>query len=434
VLADRQRSGKNGDHDIDGVEVQADMNATDENLERWFEQFVRRESAPDMIEAWAERTTTSILEESAEVVEDAVLSRLLRAAVRAHWTSFLTQLTEPAREVRLVKPAVEFAAGLAQRQIHLATLFKVHRIAQQATWQYVTEVVGELSGGEVDDTAVLVHFWGRASTWIDESITASLDIYQAESERIRQGAAAHRLDTVRQALDGTIVDARELSAALGGYPVSAFNTAVIVHTSDNDAVAELERVATQLAADLGARHPLVVSPGGRERWCWVGTRALPDIRRLNARADQLRDQGMELYVGTPAEGINGFAQSHREARSAQSIAFQAQGDGPVTLFPDIEVLALISHAGDAARRFAARTLGPLAEASQTAQRLRETLQTTLDSANVDEAARKLSVHKNTVRYRLAQAEEVLGHPITQAPVELALALRYHATFLAGDGA
>jgi len=28
---------------------------------------------------------------------------------------------------------------------------------------------------------------------------------------------------------------------------------------------------------------------------------------------------------------------------------------------------------------------------------------------------------------------MLGRPIAESPVELALALRYHATFLAGDG-
>jgi DNA-binding PucR family transcriptional regulator len=276
---------------------------------------------------------------------------------------------------------------------------------------------------------VIVQFWERASAWIDFSVTASLDVYQAERDRQLQGAAAERLEWVRKALDGTVQDTREFSARLGGYPVSAFNTAFVLRAHDTDAVAELERVSAQLAADLGSRQPLVVAPGGRELWGWVGTRSEPDLRLLRRRTGALREKAISAYVGTPGEGIDGFVVSHRESREAQRIALQAGTADPLTLFSDIEVLSLVNQSGDGGRRFAERTLGELAEATETAARLRETVLALLSSASVDEASQKLQVHKNTVRYRVAQAEKVLGHPVTDAPVELALALRYHATFI-----
>ncbi|HVK29376.1 MAG TPA: helix-turn-helix domain-containing protein, partial [Nocardioides sp.] len=46
----------------------------------------------------------------------------------------------------------------------------------------------------------------------------------------------------------------------------------------------------------------------------------------------------------------------------------------------------------------------------------------------EEAARALVVHRNTIRYRLGQAEELLGRPIAKISAELAMALRHHELF------
>lgn len=400
--------------------------------EEWFHQFVRTECRPELVDAWTDRTTGRILAETPEVANDAVLAALVRTSVRAHWVAFLEQLSDPEGEAQLVGPAMEFAAMLAQRQIHLATLFKVYRLGSQATWRYLTEVVGRAEAGEVDDVEVVVKFWERASTWIDFSASASVDVYQAERDRQLQGATAERMEWVRKALDGTVQDTREFSARVGGYPVSAYNTAFVLQADDPDAVAELGRMAAQLAADLGSRQPLTVNPGGRELWGWVGTRSEPDVRVLRDRAGALRDLGIRAYVGMPGEGMDGFAVSHRESREAQRIALQGRATEPITLFSDIELVSLVNHAGDSGRRFAARTLGDLAEETETAARLRETVLAYLTSSSVDEASQRLRVHKNTVRYRVAQAEKVLSHPVTEVPVELALALRYHATFMESD--
>jgi DNA-binding PucR family transcriptional regulator len=191
-------------------------------------------------------------------------------------------------------------------------------------------------------------------------------------------------------------------------------------------------VGAQLARTLGATHPLLVSPGGRELWGWTGTRDHPDLQLLAATQTQLRDANITAYVGTPTQGIAGFAVSHREAQTALRIAAQSPRPQTLTLFADVEVVALISQSGDAARRFVDRTLGGLAAANETAQRLRETVLALLSAGSVDAASRQLVVHKNTVRYRVAQAEELLGHPVVDAPIELALALRYHETFLAAE--
>lgn len=399
-----------------------------EQLDVWITEFVETESDPARVEEWVRRTSETILAETPEVAEDPTLAQLVRDSVRAHWTAFLGGLTGPVEEIRLVQPAAELAGVLAHRGLHLATLFKLYRIAQQATWRHVIESVRSADTRDMDDTEVLVHVWSRASSWIDASVTASVDIYQRERDRIRQGVAAARLEWVRKALDGDVPDIREFSAHLDGYPVSECNTALVLQAPDDEGFAHLERAAKELARALGSRHPLLVAPGGRELWAWAATHAVPDLGGLGGAQEELRDKGINASVGTPVAGLDGFVVSHREAQAARRIALQSAAPAALTLFTDVELVALMSQAGDAATRFVRRTLGPLAEPTETAQRLRETVLALLDSGSVEQAARRLVVHKNTVRYRVGQAEEALGHSVSEQAVELATALRYHAAF------
>jgi DNA-binding PucR family transcriptional regulator len=74
-------------------------------------------------------------------------------------------------------------------------------------------------------------------------------------------------------------------------------------------------------------------------------------------------------------------------------------------------------------------LRALAGRDTNAARLRETLHAYLKSHRSPEAAAKLlGVHKNTVRYRIQRIEELLGHPIEERSLPLALALTCVATY------
>ena len=71
--------------------------------------------------------------------------------------------------------------------------------------------------------------------------------------------------------------------------------------------------------------------------------------------------------------------------------------------------------------FVRRELGALAGEDDAAARLRETVLAYLE-AGMDGAAARLAIHRNTVRYRLRQAEDLRGRPITERRRELELAL------------
>jgi len=398
-------------------------------LQSWLEAFVAAETPAPVVERWSDGVIARVLAQNPEIAEDTVLSALVRASVRAHWMAFLASLLEPQREVHLVQPGAEVAAELARRGHPSTVLFRVYRVAQQAVWEYATSVVGTVPHDDLDEAEVLVFFWSRASTWLDSSIEASVEVYQTERDRIQQGESAQRLDTVRAVLAGHTPDAREVSLFLGGHPISGYNTALLLHTERNDAVSGLDEAAARLGRELGVRQPLVVNPGGRDLWCWLGTRAAPDLAVLHRCDAWLHERGIVVATGTPSQGVDGFRLSHREAQDAQRIAFQAKVPRPLTLFAQVELLSLMSGSPEAAVRFTMRTLDALADQTDSAARLRQTLHALLATGSVEAAARLLSVHKNTVRYRVNQAEALLGRPASTAATEVELALRYFDMFL-----
>jgi DNA-binding PucR family transcriptional regulator len=119
----------------------------------------------------------------------------------------------------------------------------------------------------------------------------------------------------------------------------------------------------------------------------------------------------------------------REAREALR-----SGRPGVTEYADIELESLLTSIGGW-ERFVAHTLDPVLE--------RADLLATLDAylryaGNAARAAESLSIHRNTMRYRLSQCQALLGKDIDDANVAFAiqLALRLlkaHPDYLSGRG-
>ena len=100
----------------------------------------------------------------------------------------------------------------------------------------------------------------------------------------------------------------------------------------------------------------------------------------------------------------------------------------------MELAALVAGNEAGARRLVERELGGLADPDPALDRLRETVAAFLaHGASVELAAAELFVHKNTVRYRVARAEELLGHPLSQRRTEVAVALACLERFGTGPG-
>ncbi|AIY15733.1 hypothetical protein GUY44_08240 [Pimelobacter simplex] len=403
------------------------------DLAPWLLAYVAAQAQPDEVDVWVDRVTNAIYTEIPEVAAVEGLPEQVRLTVREHWIAFLGDFAQPEQHFHLVDAARRLSVELADRQLPLEMLIRFYRVAQQEVWDYVSELIKALPPADFDRADLLMYFWNRAGVWLDESITESVATYQAARSRVLAGAAAQRYEAARSILAGELSDPREASSALGGYPISVHHTAVVLSVGDAERVGTLEQLATELARRIGAASPLVVKPGGRQLWMWLGTRDAPDLSGLAALAgpaadpDALAHEGVVVGVGSATTGIAGFAASHREAQGALRVTTPDTPDW-LALYTDVELPVLLGCSPEV-DRFVGRQLGPLVGEDESTQRIRETLTAYLDSGgSAEEAARALVVHRNTIRYRLGQAEEMLGHPIARISPQLAVALRHHDLF------
>lgn len=136
-------------------------------------------------------------------------------------------------------------------------------------------------------------------------------------------------------------------------------------------------------------------------------------------------------VSRPVTSLDRLPQAYEEALKAVAVGRQMQGTSAVAHFDDLGIYRLLALIPDSAdlRRFVTESLGELAtDASPEYADLRRTLSVLIDTnMNVAETARLLFFHYNTLRYRIAKLERMLG-PFGSDPqlrLTLALALKIH---------
>ena len=135
-------------------------------------------------------------------------------------------------------------------------------------------------------------------------------------------------------------------------------------------------------------------------------------------------------VSAPVADPTGFRIAWDQAAIAARVTRKVHGVGDVGRFSDLGIYRLLSDVDpDALRGFAREVLGDLYEPYGVAAELRRTLAVLLDSnMNVAAAARELHYHYNSIRYRVAQLEELLG-PFVSNPTRR---LELHVALLISD--
>ena len=198
----------------------------------------------------------------------------------------------------------------------------------------------------------------------------------------------------------------------------------------------VERLAAAWAGAIRVRDARAAVVGfSTEVVAVLGVPANGDVDRLvrDVVAAVRGDSGggrrpFSVGVSRVAGDVTGVAGAYDQALKALRVGRQVQGPGAVASFDRLGVHRLLSLVADPGelRSFARETLRELVEDNSGAADLRHTLQVLLDTnLNVAHASRELHFHYNTLRYRIAKLERLLG-PFTTDPLlrlDLALALR-----------
>jgi hypothetical protein len=326
-------------------------------------------------------------------------------------------------ELKVPEPALDYARGLVQRRTPLAVLLRAYRVGHAYFWN----IVSPLLTAEVSDDQVLVSSIEASSNFMFEYIDLMsgelVDAYHVERDRWVRSAAAVRAETARQIIDGKLDDERVGSSRLA-YELRRHHVALILAGEPGEHGGSLEREAVEVGAMLGCADPLLVPAGAGVLWAWCGTFKNPTPAALARIESHRPPDGVRIAVGRPAYGIDGFRFTHVEAgHAARFWEFGGSYSGGTTSYRSVEVVSLMASDIERARRFVNIQLGPLAEHSEGAARMRSTLLGFLaHGCSHVRAAQELHMHQNTVYNRVRRAEELLGGPVADRRVELQTAL------------
>jgi PucR C-terminal helix-turn-helix domain/GGDEF-like domain len=399
--------------------------------------------------AWVERRATEItntteLADLVRVIDDAIsadvpevgavpaLRGVLDLSTSAALVLYLDAIPrEQPGTIGAPSEMRELGRGLAARGVDLTVLLRVYRVGQRAVWH---ELMRQVHVSGLDDelrVALLEFLWDGLSRNLERVVEDVVAAYSEESEQRLRGSFARRAETVDAILAGDEIDPATAESLLG-HPVRRPQVAAVLWFAEGvqptDDTGRLERLAHTLAKTVEASPVLTVQSGARTLWIWMATGRRPSLDEVARAPGILAAPDIRIALGEPAPDLAGFRSSHRQALRAQGVAEAAAYPTQVTRYADVELVSLLAHDEEAMRSLVARMLGGLAEDDTTTARLRETLLAYLVAGSSAKAAEALTVHKNTVLYRLQQIEQLLGHPVDQQRFEVEAALRLVATY------
>ncbi len=335
----------------------------------------------------------------------------------------------PLENIEAPPAAVEYARRLAQRGVPAGALIRAYRVGHERVLQWCLDELAR-QGREVPlVVAAARRMVELSSGYIDRVTEQVFTAYEHERDRWLVTQTAMRAGRVRALLEDQQVDLGTVEAELG-YRLRQHHVGLIAWDPDpppgGAGLARLERLVMAVAQALACPgRPLLVPRDEASIWAW-----LPLGRHTNLQWELLHkavddaDPSTRLAAGAPAPGVEGFRQTHHQARLAHDLALTAGPAAPrTTPFAQTGPVALLCADLNTTRAWVHSTLGALAIDDEPPARLRETARVFLSTGGSFTAtAEHLTLHKNTVHYRIRRAEEVRGRPLQEGRLDVELAL------------
>ncbi|MDP7704876.1 CdaR family transcriptional regulator [Mycobacterium sp. TY815] len=210
----------------------------------------------------------------------------------------------------------------------------------------------------------------------------------------------------------------DLAEARLRYRMNRPHVGLVAWTDEPQQAGTLDEVVAAVNSASAGRSVLVARASTTSRWVWLSGPDAPDLHYVEKVAAQAK--GIQVAVGRPGHGIEGFRSSHQDALAAQSLVVRLGSDRRFTAYADVELVDSLTKDRVSAQRFVTKTLGPLAEADEA---LRQALLTYVQCGfNTTRAAANLYAHRNTVERRVSRANELSVVKVEDNPTHVAAAL------------
>lgn len=376
-------------------------------------------------------TLIAIIEREIAVLDhDERLHSLLEASVTENVVTSLHVMSNgiDPRTVDAPPSAVSYARRLAQRDVPMSALLRAYRLGQARSLDLVLDKAMKLPGANTASTVISVV--GITAAYVDRVSEQVVRAYEDERERWVSSRGALRQHWVGQLLHAASPNVEQAEAALG-YRMAGTHLAVEGWVNREagpvDAMGILERLSSLLQREFHARgEPLLVPTDEMDVRIWFPVKPAcpavdPDAVALALSRAKLP---VRVAIGNARPGLEGFRRSARSAARAKAVALGAGDAAPRAVsFARVAPLALLADEPDELADFVADTLGGLSVDDPWRNSLRETLRVFLaTNRSYAATAEQLTVHRNTVHYRVQQAVEKYGVLVEDNAFELQLAL------------
>ena len=365
------------------------------------------------------------LDKIPELHGDDAIRELLVASTASNLSVMFEALRHgiPVDQIEVPTPAAVYAQRFAQRDLPVEALLRAYRLGDHRFIQWFLErLVASVSSPEQLERAAsqVVRF---VVEYVDRVSEALIEIYAEERELWAQRTDAARAARIRAVLSDTSLD-EATAEMMVGRAMHRWHVGVVLwlEREQRDAAARMDE-ATRALHDVGPSETLVVPADAHTLWAWLTVPTEGAAREVDLSAVLERCPAVRVAIGEPARHLHGFRTTHREALQARVVAEAAVPPQRDTHFTQVRLAALLSENLDDLRAWVQRTLGDLATDDEPTARLRETVRTYLETGGVSvETARRMYIHRNTVRYRVQRAEEIRGRPLDEDRIALEVAL------------
>jgi DNA-binding PucR family transcriptional regulator len=339
----------------------------------------------------------------------------LKASITENIVAGIHYLDASGTEVAAPTAALAYARALAQRDLPLSALIRAYRIGH-ARFLEVAMRYAASALEPAERVQTIIELVSRSALFIDQLCDQVGLLYEQERDRWVSRQSGLQQQWVSEVLSGGPVDIERAEAALryslGGAHVAAVVWADVA-TPTRDVLTLFDQVRDLVAAGLGAvGRPLMVPTDEREARLWFTVRSGRTLDTSGMRA-AVSASGVAAYLtfGQVQQGVAGFRRSLSQAERVKAVVLAGGGhpaDG-VAFYSDVAPIALMADDMDELRRFVADALGDLSIDDERNDWLRETLREFLArNRSYVAAAEAMTLHRNTIQYRVTQAMDLCG--------------------------
>lgn len=351
-------------------------------------------------------------------------------SIRAHVLQLAESIDKASdpRRFALPESGLSLVRSRVRRGVPPSEIMRLYRMAQEQVWQWMFGRITAAAGDSAELATALELATGWLFAYTDGAMIRAEHTYEIERDEWLRSAAAAQAAAIADILAERERDAARASTRLR-YDLNRHHAAVVLwldSAPDNgDSQGVLGAAFAELARGLGAENTFTHHLGAMLLAGWASCR---DPLRTGVFEEFGRPRrlppGVRVAAGELGHGLSGFRRGHLDAEHARRVAnLIGTRAAPVTRYRDIAVAALCTVDRAHARTFVTRVLGPLAAPDEHTYRLATTLAVYLEeNRSRRRSADRLSVHPNTVSYRVQQAEAILGRSADSGVLDLQVAL------------